>query len=97
VMFGPLLPGISDTEQALDELFSLAAQADVDSIWTDALNPRPLVWPSVQALLRDRWPDLLEPTRRLLFDRDYRSRYQTDLNQRIDQVAADVGLTDRLG
>ena len=96
VMFGPLLPGISDTDQALGELFALAAQADVDQIWTDALNARPRVWPSVQTLLRDRWPDLVEPTRRLLFDRVCRSQYRVDLNQCIDRAAANAGLTDRL-
>jgi DNA repair photolyase len=94
VMLGPLLPGISDTDQALAELFALAAQADVDRSWTDALNPR--VWPSVQTLLRDRWPDLVEPTRRLLFDRAHRSQYQAALNRRIGQAASDAGLADRL-
>jgi DNA repair photolyase len=43
VMFGPLLPGISDTDAALGELFALAAAAKVDHVWTDILNPRPRV------------------------------------------------------
>ena len=46
VMFGPLLPGFSDTRQALDELFRCAADLKVDTISVDALNPRPRVWPS---------------------------------------------------
>jgi len=33
VMFGPLLPEISDTPEALAKLFALAAEADVDRIW----------------------------------------------------------------
>lgn len=96
VMFGPLLPRISDTEKALAELFALAAGADVDRIWTDALNPRPRVWPSIQTLLRNHWPDLCESYRRLLFDRDRRSDYLDELDQRIRRAAADAGLADRL-
>jgi len=96
VMFGPLLPQISDTPPALRELFALAAGAGVDRIWTDALNPRPRVWPSVQGLLRRRWPGLVEHYRRLLFDPACRERYVTELDKRIQQAAAEAGLASRL-
>ena len=52
VMFGPLLPFLSDGEKDIDGLFARAADLKVDVIWVDALNPRPRVWPSVAALLR---------------------------------------------
>jgi len=97
VMFGPLLPAISDAPQALDELFALAAGADVDRIWTDALNPRPRVWPAVQVLLRRHRPDLLEHYRQLLFDPACRARYQDELHGRIRRAAAKAGLAQRLG
>jgi len=96
VMFGPLLPNISDTPEALARLFALAAEADVDRIWTDTLNPRPRVWPSVQAFLRDGWTDLLEVYRCVLFDTTCRADYVDQLNRRIRQAAADAGLDDRL-
>ncbi len=96
VMFGPLLPAISDTQEALGELFALAAEAGVDHIWTDALNPRPRVWPSVQDLLRRRRDNLLELYRRVLFDSTYRARYVAELDGRIRQAAADAGVSDRL-
>ncbi len=96
VMFGPLLPGVSDTPEALGELFARAAEVGVDRIWTDALNPRPRVWPSIQQLLRRRRPDLYEQYRRVLFDRDYRAKYQGELSKRIRRSAADVGLSSRL-
>ena len=97
VMFGPLLPEISDTPEALAKLFALAAEADVDRIWTDALNPRPRVWPSVQKLLRRRWPKLYEHYRSLLFDRTFRTRYLDKLDKRVRRAAAQAGLTSRLG
>ncbi len=96
VMFGPLLPEISDTPEALAKLFALAAEADVDQIWTDALNSRPRVWPSVQKLLRLRWPRLYEHYRSLLFDRTFRTRYLDKLDKRVRHAAAQAGLTSRL-
>ncbi|HUT59634.1 MAG TPA: radical SAM protein [Phycisphaerae bacterium] len=96
VMFGPLLPGVSDSAAALGRLFALAADADVDRIWTDALNPRPRVWPSVQEFLRRHRPDLMEPTRRILFDRAYRARYEEELSERIRTAAAKAGVEERL-
>jgi DNA repair photolyase len=96
VMFGPLLPAVSDTPEALRELFSIAAEADVDKIWTDSLNPRPRVWPSIQTFLRRHRSDLLPLYRRVLFDRGQRERYAADLNRRIRAAAAAAGVADRL-
>jgi DNA repair photolyase len=95
-MLGPLLPGISDTPEALRELFSMVAAAEVDQIWTDALNPRPLVWPSIQAFLRRHRSELLPLYRRILFDRTHRERYLGDLQRRIRTAAAEAGLANRL-
>jgi len=92
VMFGPLLPRISDTPEALGRLFSLAADADVDRIWTDAMNPRPRVWPSVQEFLRRNRPALLDHYRCVLFDRAFRAEYVDELHARIARAADDAGL-----
>ena len=96
VMFGPLLPGISDTQEALNDLFALAAEAGVDRIWTDALNPRPRVWPAVQQLLRRRRPKLVELYRRMLFDRAARAAYVDELHVRIGRAADAAGLAGRM-
>ena len=96
LMFGPLLPAISDTPQALRRLFAMAAEADVDRIWTDALNPRPRVWPSVQGFLRRHRPDLLDLYRSILFDAASRARYEDELRARIRRAATDAGLAGRL-
>ena len=97
VMFGPLLPGISDTDEALNRLFKLAAEARVDRVWTDLLNPRPRVWPAVQEVLRRHCPDLYEHYRQLLFEPAYRRRYRRETYARIQQAARNAKLADRMG
>jgi len=96
VMFGPLLPEISDTPEALGRLFATAAELGVDRIWTDAMNPRPRVWPSVQAFLQRHRSDLVELYRRILFDAATREQYRRQLRRRIRQAAAAAGVAERL-
>lgn len=96
VRFGPLLPEISDTEEALAKLFALAGDVGVDRIWTLALNPRPRVWPSVQEVLRQHRPDLHEHCRRCLHDAASRAEYRRELRARIERAAAAAGLAGRL-
>ncbi len=96
VMLGPLLPGLGDTPEALRRLFALAAEAGAGRICTDALNPRPRVWPSVSQLLRRSYPDLFRRYQRILFDREERRRYQGELARRVHHAAAEAGVADRL-
>jgi len=96
VMFGPLLPFLSDSREAIDALFRQAAEAEADIIWTDALNARPRVWPSVVRLLGERFPELRERCRRILFDRRAREAYLNQLRERITLAAAATGMSDRL-
>ncbi len=96
-MFGPLLPQISDTPTAMGRLFDLAAEANVDRIWTDALNPRPRVWPSVQTFLRLHEPNLTEHYRRMLFDAVFRKDYLRQLDRRVQRAATDADMAARLG
>jgi len=87
IMFGPLLPGLSDDRCSLELLMQQARRLNVDKIWVDALNPRPRVWPSVAQLLRRHFPQLLEQYRRILFDAQVRSQYLAELRQRVQDVA----------
>jgi DNA repair photolyase len=96
VMFGPLLPGISDTPEALHRLFTLAKDADVDRIWTDALNARPKVWPAVHELLSQHRPDLLGLYLRMLFEPEFREPYVAQLHERFREAAKANGVADRL-
>jgi DNA repair photolyase len=96
VMFGPLLPFLSDDQASIDSLFERAAQIGVDVIWVDALNPRPRVWPAVAALLRRNFPDLRERYSRLLFEAKTREAYLAQLRTRVSTAANRFHLTDRL-
>ncbi len=96
VMFGPLLPFLSDGEASLDALFEAATREQVDVIWVDALNPRPKVWESVGALLRSEFPDLEERYRRVLFAPVVRKAYIKALGEWVRRAAAKHGVLERL-
>ena len=96
VMFGPLLPFLSDHHASIDALFERAAEIGVDVIWVDALNPRPRVWPAVAALLRRHFPELRERYSRLLFEATTREAYLAQLRERVSAAANRFHLTDRL-
>ena len=87
IMFGPLLPYLSDSPESLDALFERAAELEVDMVWVDALNPRPRVWPSVARLLRKEFPELHERYARLLFDRTARGEYLACVRERVHRAA----------
>jgi len=96
VMFGPLLPGISDDDATLDSLMKSAADLDVDSLWTDALNLRPKVWQSVGPLVSKRYPALLPLYKNVLFNAAFREDYLAGLAARIRAAAARHNLLPRL-
>ena len=54
IMFGPLLPFLSDSQEAIESLLRQAAELGVNRVWVDAFNPRPRVWPAVAVRSRDR-------------------------------------------
>lgn len=95
IMFGPLLPFLSDSQESIDRLFQRAADLGIDDLWADALNPRPRVWPSVAQLLRQEFPDLREPYRRILFEAQARQQYLAKLRQRVARAAQRFHLNDR--
>ncbi len=96
VMFGPLLPFLSDSQAHIDALLRRAADLGIDAIWVDALNPRPRVWHAVADLLRAEFPELLPHYQRILFDAPTRKEYLSELHARIDRAARRASLTDRV-
>jgi len=96
IMFGPLLPFLSDSQASINAMLQQAADLKVDVIWVDALNPRPRVWPSVAALLRQHFPDLFASYHRLLFHGETREAYITQLRSRVGRAARRLALTERL-
>jgi DNA repair photolyase len=96
VMFGPLLPFLSDTDQFIGDFLNQAADLEVDTIWIDALNRRPRVWQAVAELLQGEFPDLLSQYRKILFDEGSRAEYLEGLRSRIENAAARLGLSGRV-
>ncbi len=96
IMFGPLLPLLSDSQASLDALLERAAQLGVSRIWVDALNPRPRVWPAVAELLGREFPDLRERYRKLLFESQTRQTYLTQLRTRVARSAQRHHLAGRV-
>jgi DNA repair photolyase len=96
VMFGPLLPFLSDDQASIDALFRAAADLNVDVIWVDALNPRPRVWPAVEEFLRRHDRELLPKYGRMLHHEETRQAYLADLRQRVTRAAAASALPNRL-
>jgi len=94
IMFGPLLPFLSDNQSSIDSMFQRASDLSVDIIWVDALNRRPKVWPSVAKLLSKRFPDLFNQYRQILFDYKSRTEYLSKLRQRVAGSAKQFSLTD---
>jgi DNA repair photolyase len=87
IMFGPLLPFLSDGKESIEAMFRRAAEMEIDHVWVDALNPRPRVWPAVAQLLADSFPELREPYRRMLFEDNTRTRYLAALADRVATAA----------
>ena len=96
VMFGPLLPFLSDSQAHVNALLRRAADLGIDAIWVNALNPRPRVWQAVADLLRAEFPEMLPRYQRILFDAPARREYLGELRARIDLAARRASLTDRV-
>jgi DNA repair photolyase len=94
IMFGPLLPFLSDSQSSIDSMFQRASDVAVDIIWVDALNPRPKVWSSVANLLNRRFPDLFNRYKQILFDYKSRREYLAKLRQQVARSARQFSLTD---
>jgi DNA repair photolyase len=96
IMFGPLLPFLSDSQAGIDALLEQAADLDIDQIWVDAINPRPRVWPAIADLLRAKFPDLVEPYRKILFDQTARTQYLKGLRGRVELAASRASVAERV-
>jgi hypothetical protein len=74
-----------------------AGDLGVDTIWVDALNPRPRVWPAVADLLRAEFPEFLPRYQKILFDRRSRAEYLGELRARVELAARRASVSDRVG
>lgn len=93
---GPFMPGLSDTDEALDTLVSAIAPLSLSHVYADKLNPRPGVWNSVVPFLKRWHPELIETYRKLFFDREEYGAYCEDLGTRLRVISESQGLSSKL-
>lgn len=96
VMFSPLLPFLSDSPVAIRAMLAQAARYEVATIYIDSLNPRRRVWPAVAQLLRQHFPELRPRYQKILFDVAARAEYLAELRDRVEQIAHEERLGDRV-
>lgn len=93
---GPFMPGLSDTDEALDALLSAVAQLPLTHFYADKLNRRPGVWNSLVPFLKRYHPELLDRYRRLFFDEEEYQAYCTNLGIRLRAIAKAHGVGEKL-
>jgi DNA repair photolyase len=85
VFFGPVLPGFSDSQEAVDTMFATLAQTGVSHILVDTLNAKGGAWwKRLCAGLQSAYPDAEEQFRLALRDRQ---GYARMLAQRVMRAA----------
>ena len=93
---GPFMPGLSDTDEALDALISAVAPLPLTQLLADKLNPRPGVFDAIMPFLRRYHPDLIDLYRRLFFDKDEYRAYCEDLSTRLRKIAEERGVGEKI-
>ncbi len=81
---GPLLPGLTDSETAVVELFAALSAVKPDFVYVDTLNLSYGLWGQVCAFVRQRRPELLPA---LDFIKRDRATYEEAVRQRVQKLA----------
>lgn len=81
----PLLPGLTDGEEAIDELFAAAREADACFVVAGGVRLSGVSWKRFLPVLRELRPDLVEAYRTVVRDRasPKRQAYRARLDERI--------------
>ncbi len=93
---GPLMPGLTDTEENLTDLLKEMKETGVSHFYIDRLNLRFGVWPAVRTLFEKHDPQLLDVCRRVLFNAPEREAYTLRLASMARKIARKRGIEDRL-
>jgi DNA repair photolyase len=92
----PILPGLSDRRELLDEVVREARAAGATGIWANLLYLRPGTREHFLAALERDWPELLPEYERLYRRGAYLPRRETDpVRERIRLLARSHGIRDR--
>lgn len=87
--FGPVLPGVSDSDEGVREVLEAFAEAGASRILVDRLNLYPRVRARLAPLLRARLPELVPWVDAV--GRNPR-RYEAELGDRVRRIAEELGL-----
>ena len=92
--FGPVLPGFSDSEAAVDDMLAALAQVSVDHVLVDTLNGKGSAWwKRLSTALESIYPDAVDGIRLALRDR---MGYAHMLAGRVTRAAERHGVDCRL-
>ena len=93
---GPLLPGLSDTEENLSGLLKEIKEAGVSYFYIDRLNLRFGVWPAIRTLFEKHYPHLSDGCRKVLFNAHDREVYTRQLVSMVRKISRKQGIEDRM-
>lgn len=88
VFAAPLLPGLSDTEEALTGLFSALREAGIRKILLDCLNPYSSVVHRLKSLYRQHFPAAWPELEAYLAQPEI---YRNKIARRVDQISGFAG------
>jgi DNA repair photolyase len=96
VFAGPLFPFLCDGSREVDALFRAIAEARVDYLLVDTLNPKRGLWPEAKAALGVHAPHVVRKVGEILYDADARAHYVANARRLVLATADRHGLASRL-
>jgi DNA repair photolyase len=87
--FGPVIPGVSDSEEAVQETLGAIIDAGASRVLVDKLNVYPKVWARLRPVLENLLPELLGVVETVRGDPD---GYTRELAARVHRVSSGVGV-----
>ena len=95
VAIAPILPHLTDGEEALREVFAAAAEAGASSAWHSVLNLNEVAKESYFGFLREHFPSLV-PAHESYYRRKYAPRaLADDISERVARARRGVALRPR--
>jgi DNA repair photolyase len=96
ILCSPLLPGITDTEEAIDHMAGLAAEVDASFFAANPLFLKPCSRPTYLSFVREHFPHLVADYHRRFDHADFASKpYAQHLSRLVSQARERHGLNRR--